>query len=52
MDVPTADVEVFTISDSMVREASLPDWKFRGETMGKAALYQANRSLDCGVLWR
>jgi hypothetical protein len=46
MDVISADLEVVCIPDTVVREASLPDGKFGGETMGEPSLDEADGAFE------
>ena len=46
MDIRTTDFEVFSITDAMVREASLPDGEFGGETVGEASLDESDGAFE------
>ncbi len=52
MDILTAHEEVFAVTDAVVREAALPDGKFRLRAVREAALDEAHRALQSNALWR
>jgi hypothetical protein len=50
VDVVAANLEVFCVANSVIGEAALPDWEFRGEAVGEASLDETDGSFE-GFSW-
>ena len=46
MDIRTTNFEVFSVADAMVREASLPDGKLGGQTVGEASFDEPDGTFE------